>query len=723
MSADQGLAEIEETRARLKLAAREAVGVTGTGDTPRLRQAMRSAGVGWYPLIALGLLVVVDEFQSYALLVIGPEISRALGIEKEVLGGLQALKGVALALATLPMAAFVQKGRGRGVLSFLTGIVWGAMTVLTGFVANVWGLLTVMFVDGASTGSVRSIHPSLMSDSYPPEVRVRAYSFYSALNWTGLILAPLLVAGLTYAHLTWRGVFVVMGIVSLVAALFAIRLRDPGFGRFDTARVRAEVKRHEDAEETTSDEELRLGFFETIRRLFLIPTFRKVVVGAVGLGALLAPLYTYLFFFLDERWNLDASARGLFFAATGPGAIAAVLALARFGENLFRRDPAAVSRLVAALVTGCVVLLAAAGHARSFPLMFAFFAAGIALLLAINPPLLTVIVSTVHPQMRPHATAIVQISQFLAGGFAGLLLLGGIEDRFGASAAISSLMIPGFVAALIFLSAAKTVNQDIDRMLGEIIEEEELKLLSERGTEVPLLACRHIDFSYGRLQVLFDVSFSVEEGEMVALLGTNGAGKSTLLRVISGLGLPSTGSVRLDGTDITYIDAERRVRLGINQIASSDTVFAPLTVEENLKMYAYSRPGNGKLDECFEAFPRLAERGTQVASTLSGGEQQMLSLAKAFIDKPRLLLIDELSLGLAPKIVGELLDAVRRINAGGTAVVLVEQSVNVALALVSHAYFMEKGEIRFDGKARDLLKRPDLLRSVFLEGATKGRKR
>jgi ABC-type branched-subunit amino acid transport system ATPase component len=225
--------------------------------------------------------------------------------------------------------------------------------------------------------------------------------------------------------------------------------------------------------------------------------------------------------------------------------------------------------------------------------------------------------------------------------------------------------------------------------------------------------------------VLFDVDFSVDDGEMVALLGTNGAGKSTLLKVISGIGLPTRGSVRYRGQEITYLDAERRLRLGITQIPGGRAVFGPMTVVENLRSYGYTMAGDKRavdraIETCFDAFPRLHERRNSLASTLSGGEQQMLGLSKGLMLRPRLLLIDELSLGLAPVIVGQLLEMVRRINADGTAVVLVEQSVNIALNLVDHAYFMEKGEMRFDGRADDLLARDDLLRAVFLQGAGAG---
>jgi ABC-type branched-subunit amino acid transport system ATPase component len=237
-----------------------------------------------------------------------------------------------------------------------------------------------------------------------------------------------------------------------------------------------------------------------------------------------------------------------------------------------------------------------------------------------------------------------------------------------------------------------------------------------------MMACRKINFSYGQLQVLFDVDFTVDDGEMVALLGTNGAGKSTLLKVISGIGLPSAGTVRFRGEDITYLDAERRLRLGITQIPGGRAVFGRMTVVENLRSFGYTlgrdrRALDTAIGRCLDTFPRLAERRNSFASTLSGGEQQMLGLSKALMLRPRLLLIDELSLGLAPVIVSQLLEMVRAINADGTAVVLVEQSVNIALNLVEHAYFMEKGEMRFNGRSDDLLARTDLLRAVFLQGA------
>ncbi|HLI53188.1 MAG TPA: ABC transporter ATP-binding protein, partial [Acidimicrobiales bacterium] len=308
------------------------------------------------------------------------------------------------------------------------------------------------------------------------------------------------------------------------------------------------------------------------------------------------------------------------------------------------------------------------------------------------------------------------------GGLVGAIFFAGIDRRYGIVGSMVAVTLPGVLGSWVIATAGRHVGADLDRMIDEVLEEEQIGRIKSAGGHLPLLACRGVDFSYGSLQVLFGVDFTVDDGEMVALLGVNGAGKSTLLKVISGVCLPRSGSVRLVGEDITFLDAERRVRLGVTQVPGGRAVFGPMTVVENLRSFGYTLGKDRKaldraIDECFDAFPRLAERRNNLASTLSGGEQQMLGLSKALILRPKLLLIDELSLGLAPIVVGQLLDMVRRINAGGAAVVLVEQSVNIALNLVDHAFFMEKGEIRFDGPAGELLARDDLLRAVFLSGA------
>jgi ABC-type branched-subunit amino acid transport system ATPase component len=250
----------------------------------------------------------------------------------------------------------------------------------------------------------------------------------------------------------------------------------------------------------------------------------------------------------------------------------------------------------------------------------------------------------------------------------------------------------------------------------------ELAVAAGTGRE-KLLACKDIDMFYGPVQILFGVNFDVEHGELVALLGTNGAGKSTLLKGISGLVRPKGGRVTFKGEDITKVPADVTARKGISLMPGGKAVFPTLSVAENLKMAAWLiRDEPERIEsarqEVMELFPILSQRYHQMGGNLSGGEQQMLALGSALMTRPELLMIDELSLGLAPTIVGALLEVVEEIHRRGTTIVIVEQSVNVALNLAKRAAFMEKGEVRFEGPTSQLLERPDILRSVFIAGAS-----
>ena len=235
------------------------------------------------------------------------------------------------------------------------------------------------------------------------------------------------------------------------------------------------------------------------------------------------------------------------------------------------------------------------------------------------------------------------------------------------------------------------------------------------------ISCHDVCVSYGQLQVLFDVDFDVEVGEIVALLGTNGAGKSTLLKAICGL-VDHRGSVRLGGVDLSGRRPEQIVGDGVALMSGGKSMFPTLTVAEHLRLATWTfRRDVERIAADTEAvltlFPSLRSRLDNLAGDLSGGEQQQLALAQTMMLRPRVLLIDELSLGLSPVIVSFLLNVVRRLHALGVTIVVVEQSVNVALALADRAVFMEKGAVRFEGPTRELVDRPDILRSVFLEGA------
>ncbi|HXN59388.1 MAG TPA: ATP-binding cassette domain-containing protein, partial [Acidimicrobiales bacterium] len=238
-----------------------------------------------------------------------------------------------------------------------------------------------------------------------------------------------------------------------------------------------------------------------------------------------------------------------------------------------------------------------------------------------------------------------------------------------------------------------------------------------------VLSCEKVEVSYGPVQILFGVDLDVHEGEIVALLGTNGAGKSTLLKGASGLVKVGGGSVRLGGSAIGGEPAEAIARMGLSLMPGGRGIFPTLTVDENLRLGTWMiRKDHGAVTDAkarvHELFPILRQRGHQQAGNLSGGEQQMLSLSMALMVTPKVLMIDELSLGLAPTVVSQLLEVVKMLHEAGTTIVVVEQSVNVALELAERAVFLEKGEVRFSGPTLDLLERPDILRSVFIAGAS-----
>ena len=237
-----------------------------------------------------------------------------------------------------------------------------------------------------------------------------------------------------------------------------------------------------------------------------------------------------------------------------------------------------------------------------------------------------------------------------------------------------------------------------------------------------LLSLRSVDVSYGQVQVLFGVSLELRRGETIALLGTNGAGKSTVLRAISGLVAPTHGSVSHEGVDISGMGPHHIANKGLIQVPGGKGVFPSLTVAENLKvalwMHRRDREyANTATEQALNLFPGLQDRLHDPAAQLSGGQQQMLAIAMAFLAKPDVLMIDELSLGLAPLVVEQLLAVVEKFKEQGVTIILVEQSVNVALTVADKAFFLEKGAVRFHGLTAELLERPDLLRSIFLEGA------
>ena len=232
-----------------------------------------------------------------------------------------------------------------------------------------------------------------------------------------------------------------------------------------------------------------------------------------------------------------------------------------------------------------------------------------------------------------------------------------------------------------------------------------------------MLEIRDLEVYYGMIQAIKGVSFEVNQGEVIALIGANGAGKTTILHTITGLLSPKKGSVIFEGKDITKIPAHKIVSLGMAHVPEGRRVFADLSVYENLKMGAFTRKNKNEFEEIlrkvYDRFPRLEERKNQMAGTLSGGEQQMLAMGRALMSKPSIILMDEPSMGLSPILVNEIFDIIQEVSKCGTTVLLVEQNAKKALSIADRAYVLETGKIVLDGKAEDLLN-DDSIKKAYL---------
>lgn len=232
-----------------------------------------------------------------------------------------------------------------------------------------------------------------------------------------------------------------------------------------------------------------------------------------------------------------------------------------------------------------------------------------------------------------------------------------------------------------------------------------------------MLEIKDLEVYYGMIQAIKGVSFQVNEGEVIALIGANGAGKTTILHTITGLLAPKKGSVIFEGKEITKVPAHKIVSLGMAHVPEGRRVFAQLSVYQNLKMGAYTRSDKDEIEASLEAvykrFPRLEERKNQIAGTLSGGEQQMLAMGRALMSKPRIILMDEPSMGLSPILVNEIFDIIQSVSASGTTVLLVEQNAKKALSIADRAYVLETGKIVQEGKAAVLMN-DDSIRKAYL---------
>jgi ABC-type branched-subunit amino acid transport system ATPase component len=661
-------------------------------------------------------LAALEGMPFVLLLVPADRLSVAFGVDGSTIAAIRVLcfaspvVGAGLAVVSLHR-------RPRRARTAAAAAVLGGGVLAFGSVAPNLPLAAAGFVVASmAAGAARAARHASTADAGRPPARPAAFVDDRIAFWAGIALCALAALHLPGG---WRGASLVFGALTVGGGLPALRVGEVPLGAADAGVLRRFVNQRERADVAT-DERLDLSPAEAIREVLAERAVRLWMFSIMGVGGAVASVVTFSAVALREHHHVAADGRATLLGAAA--AAAAVLATLARRTVMARRAPATDAMWSLAGVVALIIV----AFAPSPWVLTVFLAVVLASLALVEGMVLAATTAVVTPSLRLHAAGLAAAT-FAFGAAQGLLLSKSLEGHYGVTTALVVLALTSLLPAAHAVSAltAETARR-APAVVRRLVQDQETRVRRGAGAEVPLLVCSHVDFSYGTLQVLFDVSFTVRAGERVALLGTNGAGKSTLLRVISGLGRPSAGVVRFDGEDITSLDPDRRVGGGIVQVTGGKARFPTLTVADNLRVYGHSigrqrRLLDARMDAVYDVFPALAERRNSPASVLSGGEAQMLALAKALLLEPRLLLIDELSLGLAPIVVGELLTMVERINARGTAIVIVEQSVNIALSVVDHAYFMEKGRIRFDGPASDLLGRDDLLRSVFLEGAGRDR--
>ncbi|MDG2026902.1 MAG: ATP-binding protein [Acidimicrobiales bacterium] len=678
-----------------------------------LREGLKKGG----PFTFGTLLVLnsLDELEAAAVRILGPEIGETFNISD---GAVTAIGGAGLIFFLLgggPLGYLADRVR-RGPLVAIASTIFAVFSFLTGMAVNAFMFFWTRVFVGVSRANTVTVHPSLLADTYPIAIRGRMYATNSGVGRVFDAMGPVLAGGIAVTAggvEGWRWAYLLLGIPVGIAAVFAFFIPEPERGQWE----KKDVLGHSFGVDM---EEIPISVGAAFNRIWRIDTIRNMTMGLVAIGFALFPLGSLQAFFLDEEFGLDPLQRGW---ATFPTGLLIVLALPWLGrkfDQTFRVAPDRALRLIGMLLIPVGVLVPLQ---YSMPNIWLFVLIG-----TITGTFLGAAFSMIQPSIQPvlpyrlrgMGGAIVLFFIAALGGLGGILISAFLQDQWGERFAAS--IIPIFlmpIGGYNILKSSRSVRRDLSLVVEELQEEQAYFDLVAAGSEVPAMQVKHIDFSYGQVQVLFDVSFEVKKGECLALLGTNGAGKSTILRVISGLETPERGVVRYHGRAATFAAPETRAALGIQMLPGGKGVWPNLTIGDNLDVGAYQYRNDPadvarRKAHVLELFPALQDRLDERAGDLSGGQQQMLALARIMLHEPDLLIIDELSLGLAPTVVQDLLTHIDRLRNAGQTMIIVEQSLNVALAISDRAIFLEKGQVRFEGSAQELAERDDLARAVFL---------
>ena len=674
-------------------------------------------GGGAATFVVLMILNSLDELQTAAIAVLAPDIRDTFGVSDGTITFIASSSGAFVVLGAIPMGWAADRMRRVPIIGWAS-IIFAAMVTLSGMAVNAFSFFWARFGVGIAKANTIPVHSSMIADTYPIGIRGRIGAIDKGTGRLIAVISPILVGGIAAIANGpgevdgWRWAYYILGIPVAIAAIAAFFLKEPQRGRWEKEDVLGES--------FTEDDPLPVSMDAAFSRLMRIKTVKSVVVGfsALGFGLFTAPVLENLW--LEDKFGLESFERGAWATVAGLFTVLSLVYVGPKFDRLWRENPTRTLHMIGALIGFSAVFKPIQWAMPTVPLFIAFSIPTLVMLNTAFAMVSPVMQAIVPYRLRGSGTALITLYIFFIGGTGGGLISFMFADSWGPRVTTLVLTIPSAVlGGWIMYRGARHVRHDLSLNVQELFDEQDEQRRTSGDGEVPALQLNNIDFSYGPVQVLFDVAFEVKKGETLALLGTNGAGKSTILRVISGLGIPERGVVRLGGRTVTYTSPQLRSRLGIQQLPGGKGVFPDMTVRQNLVMGAYIHRRDSvdverRIASVLELFPDLERRQGQRANSMSGGQQQMLALARVLLHEPEILLIDELSLGLAPTVVQDLLELIERLQERGQTIILVEQSLNVALSIADRAIFLEKGQIRFEGSAQELLERDDLARAVFL---------
>ena len=683
------------------------------GEEMPLKEGLRKGG--FYTFFVLLLLNSLDELEQSAINILGPDIAETFGVSDGTITFISTASVAFFVLGAGPMGWLADRMR-RGPIVGTASLAFGFFAFLSGAAVNAFMLFVARFFTGISKANTITVHSTLLADTYPIATRGRMYATNAGVGRVFSAASPILVGGIAAIAggvAGWRWAYFMLGIPVAVLGIAAFFIPEPERGQWE--------KRDVLGGGLDTGEDVPISVEAAFARIWRIDTIRYMTFAMAAIGFALFPAQSIQSFFLEEEFDLDALERGFAVAPAGILLIAFLPWVGRRFDRTFRKNPDRALRILGFLLLPATVLVPVQYF---MPNVWTFAAVG-----ALNTTFLGAAFAMIQPsiqavvpyRLRGMGTAIITFFMFAIGGIGGGLISAFLQDAIGERPTIiilTALFMP--IGGFFVIRGSGRLRRDLSLVVAELREEQaEQARQAEDPETIPAIQVNQVDFSYGQVQVLFDVSFEVKTGESLALLGTNGAGKSTILKVITGLGTPERGVVRLNGRTITFATPEARGGLGIEMLPGGQGTWPSMSIADNLQMgaFRYRRdPADvqRRIDRVLDLYPALGERLTTRAGDLSGGQQQMLALARVMLHEPDVLIIDELSLGLAPTVVQDLLGHIDRLRERGQTMVIVEQSLNVALAIADRAVFLEKGQVRFEGPAHELAERDDLARAVFL---------